>query len=380
MDVKDSSLASPARVSDESSPVVRGETALRIRSLTKRFGDQVAVSEVNLEVLEGEFLTLLGPSGCGKTTLLRLISGLVMPSSGSLEFHGTELAQVPPEARPFNLVFQSYALFPHLTVAENVAYGLRVVGLAKEEIYTRVHEALSLVRLSGAAGKKPAELSGGMAQRVALARAIVKEPKVLLLDEPLSALDLKLRREMQLELRELQHRLKTTFVYVTHDQEEAMVMSDRVVLMRDGEVVQQGRPEDVYGAPANRFVAEFIGETNFIPATVEQVSGRRATIAIAPTVALEFSLASLVAPNLGDHVAVAIRPEHVHLIPDATSALTGKVHDVIFHGSKSIATVSLFDEVLLRVVVESHMPTKVGDDVGIRFEEHRGCVVEGTAP
>jgi ABC-type Fe3+/spermidine/putrescine transport system ATPase subunit len=237
---------------------------VELRGVTRRFGDVKAVDALDLEVVDGEFLSLLGPSGCGKTTTLRLIAGFEQPDAGAIRIAGRDVARLPPYRRPVNTVFQSYALFPHLSVGDNVAYGLKQRGLGRRERRARASEILELVRLRGIEHRRPRELSGGQQQRVALARALVLEPKVLLLDEPLGALDLKVRRELQIELKRIQETVGITFVYVTHDQEEALAMSDRVAVMNAGRIEQLAAPQEIYDAPATAFVAGFIGDTNFI--------------------------------------------------------------------------------------------------------------------
>lgn len=243
--------------------------AVTITGVTKRFGDVVAVDNVDLEIADGEFFAMLGPSGCGKTTTLRMIAGLEFPSEGSLHIFGEEVGTLPPNKRPVNTVFQSYALFPHMSVLDNVSFGLRMQKTDKREAAKRAQEMLDLVQLGEMAKRKPNQLSGGQQQRVALARALVNKPKVLLLDEPLGALDLKLRQEMQTELKSLQRELGVSFVFVTHDQEEAMAMSDRIAVMDEGKLLQVGSPSDIYERPVTRFVADFIGQTNLLDATVE---------------------------------------------------------------------------------------------------------------
>jgi ABC-type Fe3+/spermidine/putrescine transport system ATPase subunit len=255
-----------------------------LRGLSKRFDDVVAVDSVDLHVSEGEFLSLLGPSGCGKTTTLRLIAGFEQPDEGSILIGGEDVSGLPPYRRDVNTVFQSYALFPHLKVLDNVAYGLKQRGFSKEQRHERARAMLELVRLPDIEARKPRQLSGGQQQRVALARALVMEPKVLLLDEPLGALDLKVRRQLQIELKRIQETVGVTFVYVTHDQEEALAMSDRVAVMSGGRIEQIGTPGEIYDTPASPFVADFIGETNFIKR---------------------------------DGGTIAVRPERVHLRPEA---------------------------------------------------------------
>ncbi|MCY3634336.1 MAG: spermidine/putrescine ABC transporter ATP-binding protein, partial [bacterium] len=248
---------------------VSGQTAaVELTAITKRFGSVVAVDNVDLEIADGEFFALLGPSGCGKTTTLRMVAGLEFPTEGSLKIFGNEAGTLPPNKRPVNTVFQDYALFPHMTVEANVAFGLKMQRVAKGEIADRVQEAISLVRLEGLEQRRSQQLSGGQRQRVALARALVNRPKVLLLDEPLGALDLKLRQEMQGELKALQREVGITFVFVTHDQEEALTMADRIGVMNEGELLQVGTPSEIYEHPVNRFVANFIGQTNLLDASV----------------------------------------------------------------------------------------------------------------
>src|SRR6266699_2077649 len=257
-----------------------GRLAIRVRGLRKDYGDVVALAGVDLEIQRGEFFTLLGPSGSGKTTLLRLIAGFERPEGGTIELGGREISKVPPYARNINTVFQDYALFPHMSVRQNIEYGLRVKGVAKRARRARAQTALDMVRLTGLGVRKPAQLSGGQRQRVALARAIVNEPQVLLLDEPLGALDLKLRQEMQLELLHTQRDVGITFIYVTHDQEEALAMSDRIAVLNQGRIEQVGTPVEVYERPLTEFVAGFIGVSNLIERDGRQITVRPEKITI----------------------------------------------------------------------------------------------------
>jgi spermidine/putrescine transport system ATP-binding protein len=250
--------------------------AVELAGVTKRFGDEVvAVDGIDLTVDDGEFFSLLGPSGCGKTTTLRMIAGFEFPTEGSVRIHGSEMGLKPPNQRPVNTVFQSYALFPHMSVAENIAFGLNMKKVERAEVQQRVSRVLDQVQLSQRADARPSQLSGGMQQRVALARALVNEPEVLLLDEPLGALDLKLRQAMQVELKDLQGRVGITFIYVTHDQEEALTMSDRIGVMSEGRLLQVGRSEEIYEHPTSRFVADFIGDINFLDVTMNGSSAAR---------------------------------------------------------------------------------------------------------
>lgn len=285
---------------------------VELRDVTKKFGDFVAVDQVNIKINEGEFFSLLGPSGCGKTTSLRMIAGFEQPTSGQIYLHGQGVAGIPAYKRPVNTVFQNYALFPHMTVAQNVAFGLEMKKVEKNEIKRRVGEALDLVQLGSMENRKPKQLSGGQQQRVALARALVNRPRVLLLDEPLGALDLKLRKAMQFELKQIQSEVGITFIYVTHDQEEALTMSDRIAVMNEGEVQQIGAPRDIYEHPNNRFVADFIGETNFLPALVSGMSDFT-TVEVAGTPVLATADGRQL--SVGQKVTLAIRPEKVNLYP-----------------------------------------------------------------
>ncbi len=297
-------------------------TALSLEAVTKRYGATTVLEPVSLDVADGEFLTILGPSGSGKTTILRLVAGFTQPTTGRIAFGGRDITEVPTNKRPFNTVFQDYALFPHMTVEQNVGYGLMVRGRPKNEIRRKVGETLEVVGLGGLLGRYPAQLSGGQKQRVALARAIVCEPKLILLDEPLSALDAELRRQMQLFLKNLQKRIAITFLFVTHDQDEAITMSDRIVVMRAGRIEQIGAPKQIYYQPATPFVVRFFGDNNIIEGTI------RGEV-------LESAVGRFPAAGHPDGAAVlAIRPEKLVLgsAPN-TLAIACRVEDVIFVGA-----------------------------------------------
>ena len=287
-----------------------GLPEIRLTELAKHFREVRAVDRVSLDIVSGEFFSLLGPSGCGKTTTLRMIGGFELPTSGRIELRGRDVTNDPPDKRPVNMVFQSYALFPHLDVGENIAFGLRRRSVDRNEIRRRVGEALDLVHLPGYEKRRPNQLSGGQQQRVALARALVNRPNVLLLDEPLGALDLKLRKQLQVELKRVQIEVGITFVYVTHDQEEALTMSDRIAVMNRGRVEQLGTPEELYEHPSTRFVADFIGTTNLLGGSVESVDGGEAVIRLASGDSCRVRAADLA---VGTTVELSIRPESVEL-------------------------------------------------------------------
>jgi spermidine/putrescine transport system ATP-binding protein len=303
--------------------------------VVKRFGDVSAVDRVSLQIKRGEFFSLLGPSGCGKTTTLRLLAGFEQPTFGEIKIQGKEMAGVPAHKRNVNTVFQSYALFPHMTVEQNVAFGLEARKTPREEIVKRAAEALELVRLAGYEKRRPKQISGGQQQRVALARALVNHPALLLLDEPLGALDLKLRKEMQVELKSLQERVGITFIYVTHDQGEALTMSDRIAVMSHGKVLQCATPREIYERPSCRFVADFIGESNFLPGTVLEVGSDLVTVQLKDG-------STVRAERQGDYqrdqvVSVAVRPEHLRLGDKVSSnglnCLAGNVRRTIYLGT-----------------------------------------------
>jgi spermidine/putrescine transport system ATP-binding protein len=326
-------------------------STVRIESATKVFDGVAAVKDFDLDIRPGEFVSLLGPSGCGKTTLLRMIAGFEFPDSGRIVLDGKDITPIPAHKRPVNMVFQRVTLFPHLDVFENIAFGLRLKRVGKEETRRRVGEALELVRLPGFAQRAVSTLSGGQAQRVALARAIVNRPKVLLFDEPLSALDLQIRRELQVELKDIHRELQGTFVYVTHDQEEAMSMSDRVVVMRDGEIVQAGTPIELYRAPSSLFVASFVGRPNVWRGEVAAVEPDRVVVSVG-----ERRLAALTPPNgvgPGDAVALVLRTEALTIFhpprpirDDDLTTVEGAVADVRFVGAVVYYRIDLGDREL----------------------------------
>ena len=311
--------------------------SIDVRNVSKFFGagteQQVAaVDDVSVSIAQNEFFTLLGPSGCGKTTLLRLIAGFEHPTQGSILLEGTEISALPPFQRPVNTVFQNYALFPHMSVSQNIAFGLEMQGRPSDEVADTVHTMLNLVKMENLKDRRIDQISGGQQQRVALARALAPRPKVLLLDEPLSALDLKLRKEMQLELKRLQHETGITFIFVTHDQEEALTMSDRVAVMRDGEIHQIGSPQDIYNRPSNRFVADFIGESNFLDVQLLSRTGSIAKVRFANGAELDATLPS--ADVTVGSITVIVRPEHARLTADKSAGdLQGVVNDAVYFGT-----------------------------------------------
>ena len=311
------------------------EIDVRLVGVTKSFGDVAAVDHIDLEVRDGEFFSLLGPSGCGKTTTLRMIGGFEQPSSGRIELQGEDVTDLPPYRRNVNTVFQNYALFPHLTIFENVAFGLRRKKVSGADITRRVTEMLELVELPGFERRKPSQISGGQAQRVALARALINRPAVLLLDEPLGALDLKLRKQMQVELKRIQGEVGITFIYVTHDQEEAMTMSDRIAVMNRGKYEQLGDPESLYERPSTRFVAGFLGVSNLLPGTVDGAAGDYAVVRLADDVRVRAPQALVSGKGA---VEVGVRPEKIRLheaaatLPSGHNAITGTVVDASYLG------------------------------------------------
>ena len=351
---------------------------LEIDRVHKRFGVHHAVRDVTIQVRAGEFLTLLGPSGCGKTTLLRMVAGFETPSEGEIRIAGRRMNEAPPYERPIGIVFQNLALFPHLSVGENLAYGLRVRRMAREDIRRQVAEALGLVDLAGLEERRVHELSGGQRQRVALARALVIRPKVLLLDEPLGALDLKLRRQLQQELKRIQQRVGTTFVFVTHDQEEALTMSDRIAVMQGGLVEQLGTPEDVYARPRTPFVAQFVGDTNFLTGRVvaSGPGGMQVRLdRLERVVAASSPAASEQHLPEGTRVGLSIRPEHLVVAgPQGGLALTfeGTVAERSYIGASTRYTLEADGESYVAVMVES--------DAGVAALQPGQRAVFGWAP
>ena len=342
---------------------------VKLESLTKRFGDVTAVDDISIEVEPGEFFSLLGPSGCGKTTTLRMVAGFEPPTGGKILLDGTDVATWAPNRRNVNTVFQSYALFPFLTVAENVAFGMKYKSVPKSEVGTRVGEALELVQLSGYEQRRPNQLSGGQQQRVALARALVLRPSVLLLDEPLGALDAKLRRTLQVELGVLQKQVGITFLYVTHDQEEALTMSDRLAVMNHGQIVQLGTPEDVYNEPADAYVADFLGVSNLMDARVEQGGDAKSPCRLRLG---DFTLhAEAGRLDSTGAVKLAIRPERINVSPYETTGanhVPGMVERLVFLGSTTHVYVRLATGAALQTLVRNdgaELPYSQGTPVSV---------------
>jgi spermidine/putrescine ABC transporter ATP-binding subunit len=309
-----------------------GEVAVELEGVVKRFGHITALDDVSLLVRRGELMTLLGPSGCGKTTLLNLVAGFLMPDNGEIAIDGRRVTDVPTYQRQIGIMFQSYALFPHMSVAANVGYGLRMRRLAKPEIARRVADALALIKLDGLEDRKPRQLSGGQQQRVALARALVIRPKVLLLDEPFSALDRNLRASMQVELKEIQRKLGVTTIFVTHDQSEALSLSDRIAVIAQGRIRQLGTPDEIYRRPVDRFVASFVGDVNVLRARLERIDGANAVAALGP-VRLTVPARTLEGAASGAVIDLFMRPEDMHLAPHgAAFAISGMVAAQIYQG------------------------------------------------
>ncbi len=364
-------------------------SSVNLAGVTKRFDDFVAVDALDLEIGNGEFFTLLGPSGCGKTTTLRMIAGFEQPTEGRIQISGEDVAGLPAYKRPTNTVFQSYALFPHMTVAENVAFGLKRKKVASSEAAERVAAELERVGLAVEANRKPAQLSGGQQQRVALARALVNLPKVLLLDEPLGALDLKLRKGLQLELKRIQREVGITFVYVTHDQEEALTMSDRIAVMNKGRIEQVAGPEDVYERPETSFVAGFIGVSNLMPAAVKSVNGKGARVHL--EAGLELDAPGPPGLGAGDRCYAVVRPEKLHVCGkeettrDGWPSVEGAVESSVYLGTSTQIVVRLAGDVPMTILVpnadEAERGRLPGGGAAVRLSwapEHIHLVKEST--
>lgn len=356
---------------------------LQINSVTKRFGDFTAVDNVSLEIYKGEIFCLLGGSGCGKSTLLRMLSGFERLTSGQIIIDGQDQAGIAPYDRPTNMMFQSYALFPHMTVEKNIAYGLRRDGLPRAEIATRVTEMLSLVQMDQFATRRPHQLSGGQRQRVALARSLARKPKLLLLDEPLGALDKKLREKTQFELVKIQESLGVTFVVVTHDQEEAMVLSSRIGVMSAGEIVQVGTPREIYEFPKNRFVADFIGSVNIFEGRIAE-DGENHVIVASPEAGLGIYVPHAISGVVGQKVAVAVRPEKVQIskgdLGDLRNKLSGTIDEIAYMGNSSVYQIRLDSGKLVRVnqsnlTCSEESALTYGDRVSLGWAGSAGVVV-----
>ncbi|HLF61070.1 MAG TPA: ABC transporter ATP-binding protein [Acidimicrobiia bacterium] len=344
-----------------------GGASVELIGVEKRFRDTVAVGGVSLHIAAGEFFSLLGPSGCGKTTTLRMIAGFEQPTAGTIRIGEQDMHDVPVNRRPTNMVFQNYALFPHLTVFENVAFGLRVQRTSKEEIPTRVEEALAMVQLERMEGRKPGQLSGGQQQRVALARALVDHPAVLLLDEPLGALDLKLRKGMQLELKRLQREVGITFIYVTHDQEEALTMSDRIAVMDRGSVLQVDSPLDLYERPRSRFVADFIGTSNFLQGHITESLPDRLAVSVDGIGTVSAPRGQIPAGHSGP-VTLMLRPERLTLGGDDVNKCDAVLEDTVFVGNDTLFLLRLSsgDPITVRHQNQAPLVSLTGVSVGDR--------------
>jgi spermidine/putrescine transport system ATP-binding protein len=348
-----------------------GRGSVEILHVSKRFGDLRAVDDVSLSIAAGEFVSLLGPSGCGKTTTLRMLAGFETPDSGEIHISGQSVASVPPHKRDVNTVFQQYALFPHLSILDNVAFGPRSKGVAKDAARKQAAELLDVVRLGDLGARKPNQLSGGQQQRVALARALVNRPSALLLDEPLGALDLKLRQAMQLELKRIQREVGITFIFVTHDQEEALTMSDRIAVMSQGRIEQVGTPEEIYNQPATIFVAGFIGSANLLPATITAIDGDTvmSTVSGGARVTAAGNGRSF---TVGSQATVMIRPERIALEDDPIDGqpnVRARVTERIFHGASSDVIVRLADgtELVADLEADDGLQCNPGDNVWVTW-------------
>ena len=359
------------------------DVAVDVRSVKKVFNpksDQpvTALNGVDLTIFDNEFFTLLGPSGCGKTTLLRLIAGFEQATEGEILLFGEHIEKLTPHERPVNTVFQQYALFPHMTVFENVAFGLEMLGKPKAEVSSTVSRMLELVKMPEYSARKPAQLSGGQQQRIALARALAPHPKVLLLDEPLSALDLKLRHAMRSELKTLQRETGITFIFVTHDQEEALTMSERIAVMSNGQVQQVGTPTEIYETPVNRFVADFIGRSNFLGGSVTSVNGN--TLSVSLVNGANLTLETTESYHVGDEVTLVLRPEKIAL-SSANGSVTGAISDTMYLGTDTSYTVKLAEDTFLEVRDQNGLMGsarfRVGDKVSLDIAPNAARILKG---
>ena len=352
------------------------DAAIHAEQVTKIFGEGkdrvVALDDVTVAIEENEFFTLLGPSGCGKTTLLRLIAGFEHPTAGVITLHGEDISHLPPYQRPINTVFQSYALFPHMTVAQNISFGLEMLGQPKEDIRNTVREMLALVKMENLRDRRTNQISGGQQQRVALARALAPKPQVLLLDEPLAALDYKLRKEMQIELKRLQHETGITFIFVTHDQEEALTMSDRIAVMESGRILQVGTPRQIYNHPVERFVADFIGSTNFLSAEVISAQDGSARLRLSSGNEITTELPEGMTPH--GRVTTVVRPEYSLVVPDREKKgdLHGILENIVYFGTDTHYHTRLADETLFVTRMQNQREDtekfEIGQSVGIVFK------------
>lgn len=353
-----------------------GQDVIEISNVSKRYGDVVALAEVSLEIVSGEFFTLLGPSGAGKSTLLHMVGGFVDPDGGTIRIGGEDITGLQPQDRPVSTVFQEYALFPHLNVADNVRYGLEVEGVDRTEQEEIVERYLGMLQIAELKERAPSQLSGGQRQRVALARSLVTEPEILLLDEPLGPLDEKLRREMQVELKELQESLNTTFIYVTHDQEEALTMSDRVCILNFGEVIETGTPEEIYQSPQRKFTAEFIGAGNLLDGRVSKVDGEYATLETAFSSSEIRGRTRVPQIEPGDDAAMVIRPHHFSTSKtDSINRIVGTVQASVFKGHVYEYVLSVDDGLAIKAAFDDPLNVQEGEQVELTWTQDNSVVV-----
>jgi putative spermidine/putrescine transport system ATP-binding protein/spermidine/putrescine transport system ATP-binding protein len=377
-------LNHPAERAPGASTAIGGNVAVQLESISKRFGRITALDELSLQVRRGELMTLLGPSGCGKTTLLNLVAGFLMPDSGEITIDGRPMTRVPTHRREIGIMFQNYALFPHMTVAGNVGYGLKMRGVARPEIASRVAEALSLVKLAGLEERRPRQLSGGQQQRAALARALVIHPKVLLLDEPFSALDRNLRASMQVEIKEIQRKLGVTTIFVTHDQSEALSLSDRIAVIAEGRIRQLGAPDEIYCRPVDRFVASFVGDVNVLRARLERIDGATAAVTLGAA-RLQVPARSLQGAEPGTLVDLFVRPEQLRVVEQgAAAAALGIVTTRVYQGGHIDLYVDVPEaasgRVLLRLPGATGMSSwPAGTRIGITVIAHTAIAFKATS-